>query len=72
MNGAHRECSVAADFLTVDVCTIGGLVAHYVLFFTDIANRESSLAGSLVNDVHLLLATDRLHRSGSLRDKNPI
>jgi hypothetical protein len=36
---AHRECPVATDFLTVEVCTIRGWVTHYVLFFIDIANR---------------------------------
>jgi putative transposase len=42
---AHRECLVAADFLTVEVCTIRGLVTHYVLFFMDIANRAVKIAG---------------------------
>jgi hypothetical protein len=36
---AHRECLVATDFLTVEVCTIKGLVTHYILFFIDIASR---------------------------------
>ena len=42
---AHRECLVAPDFLTVEVCTIRGLVTHYVLFFIDIANRAVKIAG---------------------------
>ena len=42
---AHRECLVATDFLTVEVCTIRGLVTHYVLFFMDIANRAVKIAG---------------------------
>src|SRR5450830_620090 len=42
---AHRECLVATDFLTVEVCTIRGLVTHYVLFFIDIANRALKIAG---------------------------
>src|SRR6267154_1402403 len=42
---AHRECLVATDFLTVEVCTIKGLVTHYVLFFMDIANRAAKIAG---------------------------
>ena len=42
---AHRECLVATDFLTVEVCTIRGLVTHYVLFFIDIANRAVKIAG---------------------------
>src|ERR1022692_4747692 len=36
---SHRECLVATDYLTVEVCTIRGLVTHYVLFFIDIASR---------------------------------
>jgi putative transposase len=42
---AHRECLVATDFLTVEVCTIRGLVTHYILFFMDIANRAVKIAG---------------------------
>jgi putative transposase len=42
---AHRECLVATDFLTVEVCTIKGLVTHYVLFFVDIADRAVKIAG---------------------------
>src|ERR1700732_1684982 len=42
---AHRECLVATDFLTVEVCTIKGLVTHYVLFFIDIASRAVKIAG---------------------------
>jgi putative transposase len=42
---AHRECLVATDFLTVEVCTIRGLVTHYVLFFMDIANRAVRITG---------------------------
>src|SRR6266403_3054502 len=42
---AHREWLVASDFLTVEVCTIRGLVTHYVLFFIDIANRAVKIAG---------------------------
>jgi transposase InsO family protein len=42
---AHRECLVARDFLTVEVCTIRGLVTHYVLFFIDIVNRAVKIAG---------------------------
>jgi putative transposase len=42
---AHRECLVATDFLTVEVCTISGLVTHYVLFFIDIVNRAVKIAG---------------------------
>jgi len=42
---AHRECLVATDFLTIEVCTIRGLLTHYVLFFMDIANRAVKIAG---------------------------
>src|SRR5260370_13554858 len=42
---AHWECLVATDFLTVEVCTIRGLVTHYVLFLMDIANRAVKIAG---------------------------
>src|ERR1700690_1067287 len=42
---AHRECLVATDFLTVEVCTIRGLVTHYVLLFIDIVNRAVKIAG---------------------------
>ena len=42
---AHRESLVATDFLTVEVCTIRGLVTHYVLFFMDIANRAVKITG---------------------------
>src|ERR1039458_6453575 len=41
---AHRECLVATDFLTVEVCTIRALVTHYVLFFIDIVNRAVKIA----------------------------
>ena len=36
---------MATDFLTVEVCTIRGLVTHYVLFFMDIASRAVKIAG---------------------------
>ena len=42
---AHWECLVATDFLTVEVCTIRGLVTHDVLFFIDIASRAVKIAG---------------------------
>jgi hypothetical protein len=42
---AHWECLVATGFLTVEVCTIKGLVTHYVLFFIDIASRAVTVAG---------------------------
>jgi hypothetical protein len=42
---AHWECLTAADFLTVEVYTIKGLVTHYILFFIDIASRTVRVAG---------------------------
>ncbi|MDB6043513.1 MAG: hypothetical protein JWM63_2064 [Gammaproteobacteria bacterium] len=42
---AHWECLTATDFLSVEVCTIRGLVTHYILFFIDIASRSVQVAG---------------------------
>jgi putative transposase len=42
---AHWECLTAADFLSVEVYTIKGLVTRYVLFFIDIASRSVHIAG---------------------------
>ena len=42
---AHWECVTATDFLTVEVCTLKGLVTYYILFFIDIASRRVHLAG---------------------------
>jgi transposase InsO family protein len=42
---AHWECLTATDFLSVEVCTIGGLVTYYILFFIDIASRSVHVAG---------------------------
>jgi putative transposase len=42
---AHWECLTATDFLSVEVCTIKGLVTHYILFFIDIASRSVNVAG---------------------------
>lgn len=42
---AHGECLVATDFLSVEVCTIKGLVTQYILFFIDIASRSVHIAG---------------------------
>jgi putative transposase len=33
------------DFLSVEVCTIKGLITHYILFFLDIASRSVRVAG---------------------------
>jgi putative transposase len=42
---AHWECLAATDFLSVEVCTMRGLVTQYVLFFIDIASRSVHIAG---------------------------
>jgi transposase InsO family protein len=42
---AHWECLTATDFLSVEVCTIKGLVTYYILFFIDIASRSVHIAG---------------------------
>jgi hypothetical protein len=42
---AHWECLTATDFLSVEVCTVKGLVTHYVLFFIDIASRSVHIGG---------------------------
>jgi hypothetical protein len=42
---AHWECVTATDFLSVEVCTIKGLVMQYILFFIDIASRSVHIAG---------------------------
>jgi putative transposase len=42
---AHWECLSATDFLSVEVCTIKGLVTHYIRFFIDIASRSVHVAG---------------------------
>jgi putative transposase len=42
---AHWECVAATDFFTVEVCTLRGLVTHYVLFFLELASRAVKIAG---------------------------
>jgi putative transposase len=42
---AHWGCLAATDFLSVEVCTLRGLVTHYILFFIDIASRSVHIAG---------------------------
>jgi putative transposase len=41
----HWECLAAMDFLSVEVCTITGLVTYYILFIIDIASRSVHVAG---------------------------
>jgi len=42
---AHRESAAATDFFTVEVCTVRGLVTHYVLFVLDLVSRAVKIAG---------------------------
>lgn len=42
---AHWEALVAADFFTVEVMTLGGIVRHHVLFFIDLSTRRVEIAG---------------------------
>lgn len=49
---AHWECLAAADFFSVEVCTLGGLVTHHVLFFIDLASRAVHVAGVTVHPDH--------------------
>jgi putative transposase len=42
---AHWECLTATDFLSVEVCTIRGLITHYILFFINIASRSVHIGG---------------------------
>jgi putative transposase len=37
---AHWECIAATDFFTVEVCTVRGLLTHYVLFFLDLGHAQ--------------------------------
>ena len=42
---AHWGAIAAADFFTVEVLTLFGLVRYHVLFFIDIATRKVLIAG---------------------------
>ena len=42
---SHWHSLAATDFFSVEVCTLKGLVTHYVLFFIDIASRSVHIAG---------------------------
>lgn len=46
---AHWGCVAATDFFTVEVCTLKGLVTHYVLFFLDLASRAVKIVGLTTN-----------------------
>src|ERR1044072_73923 len=42
---AHWDSIAATDFFTVEVLTLRGLVAYYVLFVIDLASRTVKIAG---------------------------
>jgi hypothetical protein len=44
----HRECIAATDFFSVEVCTLKGLITHYVLVI-DISSRTIKIAGITPN-----------------------
>jgi len=41
----HMDVLVATDFFTAEVCTWGGLVTYYVLFFIHLGSRKIHIAG---------------------------
>jgi transposase InsO family protein len=41
----HMDVLVATDFFTAEVCTLGGLVTYYVLFFIHLGSRKVPIAG---------------------------
>jgi len=41
----HLEAFAAADFFTVEVWKLGGLVTFYILFVIDLSTRKVHLAG---------------------------
>jgi hypothetical protein len=61
---AHWECLAVTDFLSVEVCTMRGLVTQYVLFFIDIASRRaarpSQAASATRRNAQLLLPRSSL------------
>jgi len=42
---AHKDVLAGADFFTVEVLTLRGLVTYYVLFFIHLESRRISIAG---------------------------
>jgi len=46
---SHMDVLVATDFFTTEVCTLGGLVTFYVLFFIELSTRRVRLAGITPN-----------------------
>jgi hypothetical protein len=43
------ECTAAIDFVAVEVCTLPGLMTHYVLFFVSLAIRAAKIGGGTTN-----------------------
>jgi putative transposase len=46
---AHWRALVAADFLTVEVWKLRGLITHYILFFIELPTRAVKIAGITTN-----------------------
>ena len=46
---AHWRTLVAADFLTVEVWKLRGLITHYILFFIELPTRAVKIAGITTN-----------------------
>jgi putative transposase len=46
---AHWRTLVAADFLTVEVWKLRGLITHYILFFIELPTRAVRIAGITTN-----------------------
>lgn len=69
---AHWECMTATDFLTIEVCTLKGLVTYYILFFIDIASRSVHIAGITphpTTDWMVQIARNSTDEDGFLRGK---
>lgn len=58
---AHWETFAAADFFTIEVWTLGGLVTFHVLFFMELSSRRVHIAG----------ITQKLPRSLPPRTQSP-
>jgi transposase InsO family protein len=70
---AHWKVLFAADFLTVEVWTMRGLITHYVLFVMSLADRVVAIAGITTrpDEAWMLQVARNLtdSESGSLRSK---
>jgi transposase InsO family protein len=62
---AHFECLAATGFFTVKVCTLHGLVTHYVLFCVRLASREVKIAGVTTRPDDLLMIRSRANLTDS-------